>query len=113
MEDYYKDEYEKTYKLLLKNERELDFYRNLTNYICGMTGTFIVMIVIPIIVGLLGYLLHSNWQELSLSNKITIVPISITLIGLFLRYRKLIFNWPEELYLKSLSEKKRKEELIK
>lgn len=105
MEDYYKEEYKKTYKLFQQQEREAHFYKHLTYFICGMTNAicyfFFVSVSSTSVV-----LLETYWNRLSISDIVALIALMFAVVGVVFRYRHFIFNWPEALFLKALEKEK-------
>ena len=105
MQDFYKNEYEKTDNLLKEKESELGFYKSLVFFINGMTSV-IVIILFGICSGIFGIFLANHWSTLSIEAVIGMAALIITIIGIIIKYYNLIFNWPEELLRKNKERRK-------
>jgi len=112
MEDYYKEKYEENRKLLYRSEKEARFYRNVAYFICGITSTLLYFIFLGVLL-LVELNIQKYWSKLSISDIIALLTFFGALIGGVIHYRKLIFNWPEELYLRMLKKEKEMEEIKK
>ncbi|MCA9356097.1 MAG: hypothetical protein R3B64_02550 [Candidatus Paceibacterota bacterium] len=112
MEDYYKNKCEELEKKLSKEKRESFFYRQIAYTFCGASNALFYILIWGAIY-FVGDFIIKNWFMLSVSDKVAIFIFISTLFGAFLKYKNLIFNWPEELFHRSLRREKEKEEVEK
>lgn len=110
MNDYYKKQYEETFLRLRETERKSDYYERLAHYICGMTNVVVYILVI-LVIAVVVIFMQDKWGQLSSGDRISLVTFLFAIVGVIFRYRRFIFNWPEELYFNYLQKEKEKQKL--
>lgn len=112
MDDYLKERYTEVSQELRSTKSELEFYQGIVYRFSGAIGALIYIVMYVAVVIAFNYC-FSNWRNFTPGDWITLVGfISATIIG-FIRYKKWIFNWPEELYLQSRRDEKERDSLKK
>ncbi|MEI6316723.1 MAG: hypothetical protein WCO65_03325 [bacterium] len=98
MEEYYKDKYEKALD-------ELFFYKGIVGLVCMVANVILyLMFLFSFWFGVFKFVEYRD--KLSLSDYFGLITIIGVFLGFIISHRKIIFNWPEELYIRKLKKEK-------
>jgi hypothetical protein len=112
MENYYKEQYEKIKSKLSQVEHEARFYKKIVWMISGGTSAIAVLVFWCIVMSV-AIFLFVRWNVLSVSDRVAVIGLVGGFISVAIKYRKIILNWQEELYLYELRREKEINELKK
>jgi hypothetical protein len=112
MENYYKERCEKLETELSRVEHEASFYKKIAWMISGGTSVIAVIAFWWIVISA-SFFLFDKWNILTISDRVAVITLIFGFISLSIKYRKVILNWQEELYLHELRREKEISELRK